>query len=91
MNQVKGVVQGIAKESPQAKVPDHLVKNDLVCILRARDILTDHIHLASEKDASGIFQRIKRKLGYRIDDNHRWRICPPPNKFVRIFRKFLAR
>ena len=91
MDSVKGVVQGIAKESSQAKVPDHLVKNDLVCIFRAQDAISHEEYLAIMEDSLSIFQRIKRKLGYRIDDFDRWRICPPPNKFIRILRKLSAR
>ena len=91
MNQVKGVVQGVAKESSQAKVPDHLVKNDLVCILRTRDLLANQEQIFPVKETLSIIERIKRKL-FRSRNNYNFRpICAPPNKYVTILRKFLDR
>ena len=63
MDGVKNVVQGIAKEAPQAKVPDHLVKNDLICIFRARDLLANQEPIFPVNNTLSIFERIKSKIG----------------------------
>ena len=62
MNQVKGVVQGIAKESPQAKAPDHFVKDDFICIFRTRDLLANQEQIFPVQNTQSIIERIKRKL-----------------------------
>jgi|GEM_PF-3607154 len=65
MNIIKDEIEGVAEKSPQSKVPDHLVKNDLICIFRTRDLLANQKQILPVKNTLGIFQRIKRKL--RID------------------------
>ncbi len=91
MNIIKDEIEGVAEKSPQSIMPNNFVKDYPICIFRTQDVISHEEYLAHMENALSIFQHIKRKFGYRINDNDRWRICPPPNKFVSILRKYLAR
>ena len=85
---IENTVQSLAKEPTQPIMTNHFVSDDIPCISRRTDVVSDKVDSPFPISALGVGGGVKWQVGSRLNDfSERW-IFHPISKLAQILLNF---